>query len=74
MKIRYKCFIAVLLAVYLGIYNGNLAIIDQDTGHPVEVFPYSSALYPQLDQSVLQDGIPIDNEKDYHRILEDFLS
>ena len=74
MKMKTNLLFLMLLSVYLGIHNGNLAIIDAQTEAPVEVFPYSVKLYTKCDQSALTEGIPIDNKYDYQKALEDFLS
>ncbi len=64
----------LLLALYLGLHDGYLAIINSTGDAPVKVFPYCASLFPKADQEALAQGIPLENELDYHKRMEDFLS
>ncbi|MBQ6839745.1 MAG: hypothetical protein IJO45_03525 [Oscillospiraceae bacterium] len=65
---------AMLLSLYLGTHNGYLALWDTGIEKPVKVFPYSSAVYPKIDQQALKSGIPINSPADMKDLLQDFLS
>ncbi len=67
-----KCFISCLLCLYLGIENGYLAITDS-SGHCTS-FPYRMELYTQQDQTLLRNGIPIENQSELSKVLEDYFS
>ena len=60
--------------LYLGIYNGNVALIDSENHAPVQVFPYRADLFPDADQKALEKGIPISSKKDLLRLFEDYFS
>ena len=66
----------VLLVIigYLGSYGGKLCIYDKTKIQPIYVLPYSVSIFPKNDQAMLDDGIPYQNEKEFSRLMEDFLS
>ena len=64
----------LLLGLYLGLHNGYLALWRSGCPEPEKVFPFKVALYPKIDQSALEKGIPIDDEDALKKLLEDFLS
>lgn len=65
---------ALLLAGYLGIYQGQLAVYRQGEILPSEVYPIDTYLYPPAEQRMLIDGIPFANEQELQRLLENYLS
>ena len=70
---RYTILILALL-YYLGLHNGQLAIFRNNTAQPLEVFPYSSDIFPEADRAALKKGIPFQDSQTLHRLLEDYLS
>jgi len=71
---KLKTIIPLLLAIYLGLHNGYLALWDTNAQKPVEIFPYRCSIYPKIDQQQLFEGIPIDSPDTLKTLLEDFLS
>ena len=71
---KYKIIIPLLLGLYLGLHNGYIALWDSNSAKPLEVFPYRCSVYPKIDQTQLEKGIPIDSRDGLKAILEDFLS
>ena len=69
-----RILIVCLLGLYLGIYNGHLALWQQSNTMPLQVFPYRAELYPQADQAALNRKIPINSTKDLSKLLEDYFS
>ena len=65
---------AVLLAFYLGTYNGNLALWQDTQQEPIRIYPYSSSVYTKIDQNILQKRIKIPDVEYLEKYLEDFLS
>ena len=64
----------ILLAIYLGIHNGHLAILKDGHADPVRTFPYAADIYPETDRQALQSGIPIVSRRELNKLLEDYLS
>ena len=71
---KHKIIIPLLIGLYLGLYNGQVALWDTGSQTPVEVFPYNCSVYPKIDQQQLQEGIPIHSRNELKSLLEDFLS
>lgn len=67
-----KSLICFLLATWLGIHNGHLAIIED--GKPLAVLPYPVTVYPEKDRAALQQGILFTDQQQLCSLLEDFLS
>lgn len=65
---------ALVLTLYLGIHNGQLALFDESTAVPLQVLPYRAAVYPKIDQAALYKGIPIESPSHFKQLLEDFLA
>lgn len=72
MKHILLCIIA--LGFYLGIYNGNLAIMEEGRSKPAVLLPYKAAMFPKEDQERLKAGITFKNPDELGSLLEDFLS
>ncbi len=64
----------LLLLGYLGLYNGHLALWQDNCKTPEIVLPYNVESFPQADQIALKDGIPFKTEAELNRLIEDFLS
>ncbi len=64
----------LLLALYLGLHQGYLALWNSDIPEPVAVFPYRAEVYPKIDQAALDSGIPVENQAHFKALMEDFLS
>lgn len=58
----------------LGSFRGYVALFDKGTEIPRMVYPYSVANLPPADQQALAAGIPVANEEELGRLLEDYLS
>ena len=71
---RSSCFLALLIWGWLGIYQGHLALWQDDTSLPTHIFQQTFDIYPEADQSSLKKGIPFATEEEMHQLLEDFLS
>ena len=69
-----KQLLLFLLACYLGIHNGHLALFDESSEDPLLIFPHKAEMYSDADQKKLAQGIFYDSPEELTRILEDFLS
>ena len=65
---------AILLAGYLGFYNGYLALWNHAGSAPDHIFPYRAETYSDADKDALARGIPFDTREELTRLLEDYLS
>lgn len=69
------CFLCLfLLAGYIGIHNGKIAIWEDGSDKPSKVLPYSAQMLPKEDQEALKKGIPFDSLQDLGRLVQDYLS
>lgn len=73
-KMKKYASALILLICYLGLHNGHLALFAGRGTQPYQVFPYSSAIYPKLDQDALKEGIPFQSQSELTALLEDYLS
>lgn len=69
-----KQLLLFLLACYLGIHNGHLALFDEGSDDPLLILPHRAEMYSQADQQKLARGIYYESPQELTRILEDFLS
>ena len=74
MKKYYLFCTTAILCCYLGVYRGHLALWQQPGLQPERVFPYRADLFPDKDQTDLENGIPFSSEAELNRLLEDYLS
>lgn len=74
MKKLHYLYCILVLGFILGIQDGYVALWKDGNKEPMKVFPYRAAMLPQKDQAALKQGIPIDEDTDLARLLEDFLS
>ena len=63
-----------LLGLILGTKDGYLALWQEKTNIPQRIFPCPVALLPQADQQALSRGIPVSDQEELARLLEDFMS
>ncbi len=71
----YKNMLAILLlSMYLGISDGNLAIYSSSCAEPVQVLPYNVSLFTHTDRQALEGGIPFSTDAELNNLLEDFTS
>ncbi len=66
--------VCLLLTLYLGLWDGHLALRDTGTPKPIRIFPYSAELYPEADRKALEKGIPINSGQALIKRLEDYMS
>jgi len=62
------------LAVIVGSWKGYLALFDPGKEEPKQIFPTLIESLPEADQTALQEGILIRNDRDLQQLLEDYLS
>lgn len=55
-------------------YNGKIGVFRSNEKTPFQVIDLSPALLPPYDQAELEEGIPIRNESELQKILEDYTS
>ena len=55
-------------------YNGKIGVFRNNEKTPFQVVDLSPALLPPYDQAALEEGIPIRNESELQRVLEDYTS
>lgn len=53
-------------------YGGRLALYRQNEAAPLEVYELYTYLLPEMDVENLKAGIPLQNEEQLDRLLEDF--
>ena len=63
-----------LLAGYIGIHNGKIAIWMDGSEKPAKVLPYSAELLPKADQEALRKKIPFEDVQDLAELVQDYLS
>ena len=71
-----KRYLPILLALYvvLGSWKGYIAIFEKGKDEPRQIFPTQIASLPPADQTALENGIIVRNQRDLDRLLEDLLS
>ncbi len=74
MKMNRILLPVLALILYLGVYEGKVALYRQGHKTPVQVYPVSADFFPKEDQQALQAGIPIENQRQLSRLLEAYLS
>lgn len=74
MKRILSALCLFLLAGYIGIYNGKIAIWMDSSEKPTKVLPYSAELLPKADQEALKKRIPFDDVQDLTELVQDYLS
>ena len=71
---KHRTIAAVLLAFYLGTYNGNLALWQDSQSEPIRIYPYSASVYTKIDQNLLKNRILIRDIGSLEKYLDDYLS
>lgn len=72
----WKRSFPLLLALYLllGSWKGFVALFENGSEEPRQIFPCPVASLPEADQEAIQNKIPIRNPRDLQQVLEDYLS
>ena len=71
-----QTLLSALLAYYvvLGSWEGYVALFDKGKEEPRQIFPCPVSSLPIADQSALEKGIIVRNQRDLQQLLEDYLS
>ncbi len=64
----------LMLSLYLGVHNGNLALFREGHSTPVQIYSRPISAYPLKDQNALKAGIPITSTRQLAELLEAYLS
>ena len=64
----------VLFGLFLGIYQGRLALWQETASVPEETYPCQIRTLPDADRLLLEQGIPIRSRRELTAYLEDLLS
>lgn len=68
-------FLSVLvLYLLLGSWKGYVALFENGSEEPRQIFPCQVSSLPEADQLALEEKIPIRNDRDLQQVLEDYLS
>ena len=74
-KVYYKLLTAVIaFNLLLGSWNNHVALYMTGDPEPLEVYPVKLEMLPMADQESLISGIPVENSKKLHQLLQDMLS
>ena len=65
---------ALVLYLLLGSWKGYVALFEKGSEEPRQIFPCPVSALPEPDQLALEQRIPIRNDRDLQKILEDYLS
>ena len=65
-----------LLALYLilGSYKGYIALFEEGSTEPKQIFPNQVSTLPEEDRKALEEGILIRSRYRLEQLLEDYLS
>ncbi len=74
MVIKRLSCVYLLLYVVLGTWKGYVALYEPRKLEPRQIFPTAVASLPQADQTALEEGIIVRNDRDLQNLLEDYLS
>lgn len=71
-----KGVLPFLLMFYLvlGSYKGYIALFDEGSTEPRQIFPNQVITLPEEDQKKLAEGILVRSERQLNQLLEDYLS
>ena len=67
-------YTAAVLGLLLGSWKGYVALFEKGAPEPTQIFPCPVDSLPPADQTALELGIPIRNQRDLQQALEDYLS
>ena len=74
-KITSRLFLFVLaMQLVLGSYKGYVALFENGSKEPRQIYPYKTVTLPQQDQDSLAKGIPVHSDEHLQQLLEDYLS
>lgn len=62
------------VGLILGSYRGFVALFDEGSTEPRQIYPYKTESLPLADQQELAKGIPVPSEKALTHMLEDYMS
>jgi len=74
MRFLHILSYTLLATLYLGTYEGMLALWKNGQVFPEKIYPCAVKTLPAQDQALLQDGIPIGSQAELTAYLEDLLS
>ena len=71
-----KIFLTTItvIAMYLGLSDGHLAIYSDGSAEAVQILPYATSMFTESDQCLLAEGIPFTSAEDLSKLLEDYTS
>lgn len=64
----------LIAALYLGIFKGQIALLECDRRTPVTVYPYTISILTEKDKLLLREGIEIKTKSELTKHLDDFIS
>ena len=64
----------LMLYLILGCYKGYIALFDEESCEPRQIFPNQVITLPEEDQKLLAEGIVIRSDRQLKELLEDYLS
>ncbi|MDD5954543.1 MAG: hypothetical protein PUD38_05000 [Firmicutes bacterium] len=67
-------YFTLIFGFLLGVSDGYIALWKDGNAQPLRVFPYRAELLPVADRQALERGIPLTDESELMRLLEDYLS
>ena len=67
-------YLFATLTLILGSWKGYVALFEKDSAEPRQIFPCPVSSLPLDDQTALEYGIPIRNQKMLQQVIEDYLS
>ena len=73
MKRKTQKILALMLAGYIGLYGGKIALFQDGKTEPEQVFPYSAESLPPVARKALEKGIPFEDLKDLTGLMESYL-
>ena len=72
---RFRNILPILLLIlYLGVYDGKVALLRGGHRVPVQIYGHDATLYPPEAREALENGIPIRNQRHLNELLERYLS
>ena len=71
---RFAWCIPLLLGFILGSHNGYIALWEDGSQEPRQIFPYQVTSLPVADQQALEKGIRLKDAGELLQLLEDYLS
>ena len=76
MHMYRRKLLSTVLALYviLGSWEGYVALFDKGKEEPRQIFPCPVSSLPVADQTALEKGIIVRNQRDLQQLLEDYLS